>query len=270
MPSSSDPTEPLRDFFHRERQSFDQHPAPEQIVAYHERRLSPEEMETFRTHLVACPDCTSQLLGLADLLDGGAADDVPAAEMSRAELDAAWQRQRERQFPIAPATLQDRRRLNAPPLRRAWAAAASLGLAAALLAAVVAVQWQTIARLKQPQVNPPLVNLVPMGSVRQGLQEVPELHLPAKTERAWVILNPEGELDFSSYDAELRVSDGKVVLRLADLPSSEAGNFRLEIPRALLAEGEYRIVLFGKKAGRSRNVGEFAFRVRSSATINAS
>jgi|GEM_PF-1042022 len=270
MPSSSEPTEPLRAFFRQERRPFDHHPAPEQIVAYHERRLSPEETETFRAHLATCPDCTSQLLGLAELLDGNATDDETAAELPRAELDAAWRRQRRRLFPVAPAPQPDRRRLSLPPLRRAWAAAASMGLAAALLAAVVAVQWQTIVRLKQPQVNPPLVNLVPMGSVRQGFPEIPVLNLPAKVERAWVILNPEGELDFSSYDAELRAADGRVVLRLADLRSSEAGNFRLEFPRALLAAGDYRIVLLGKRDGQRRTVGEFAFRVRASASMKPS
>ncbi len=268
MPSSSDPTDPLRAFFREERQSVDQHPPPEQIVAYHERRLSPEEMESFRAHLAACPDCTAQLLALAELLEGDAADDV--SELPRAELDAAWQRQRKRLVPAAPASFPEPRRLNAP-LRRAWATAASLGVAAALLAGIVTVQWQTIVRLKQPQVNPPLIDLVPLGSVRQAIQEVPELRLPANAERAWVILNPEGEMELSSYDAELRAADGRVILRLPNLRISEKANFRLEIPRALLAEGEsYRIVLTGRKPGPSRIVGEFAFRVRASATMKTS
>jgi hypothetical protein len=260
MPSSSDPTEPLRDFFRQERQAFDPHPPPEQIAAYHERRLPPEEAEAFRAHLAACPDCTTQLLALAD--------EPPA--MSRAEIDAAWQRQRRRLSPAPPASLPDRRRAFTPPPRRAWAAAASLGLAAALLAAVTVVQWQTIVRLRQPQVNPPLVNLVPVGSVRGVVPEIPELRLPARGERVWVILNPEGYLDFSSYDAELKGADGRVVLRLTDLRSSEAGNFRLEVSRALLGDGLYRIVLIGKKAGQSRTLEEFAFRVRSSATMGES
>jgi hypothetical protein len=258
----------LRNFFRQEHGSLDQHPPPEQILAYHERRLPPEEMEIFRTHLAACPDCTSELLGLADLFaeDGNLDSKVP-----RPELDAAWQRQRERLSPaVAPVPFPQRPRPGGPSLRRAWTAAASLGLAAALLAAVVVVQWRTIVQMKQPQVNPPLVNLVPVGSVRQGLQEVPVLRLPARGERVWVILNPEGELGSSSYDAELREAGGKVILRLRDLQSSEAANFRLEIPRALLREGEYRIVLLGTKAGQSRVVEEFAFRVRASATITKS
>jgi Putative zinc-finger len=269
MPSSSDPTEPLRELFREERQSLASHPPPERIVAYHEGRLSPAEMESVRTHLAACPDCTAELLGLADLLDGDAADGGLAPELPRAEIDAAWQRQRNRLFPAAPAPFPDRK-VYAPPLRRAWATAASLGLAAALLAAVVVVQWQTIIRLKQPQVNPPLVNLVPVGSVRQALPPVPELRLPRNAEQAWVILNPEGDLAYPSYDAELRAPDGKVVLRLENLRSSEAANFRLAIPRALLREGEHRIVLIGRKGAQRRIVEEFAFRVRASATIGAS
>jgi hypothetical protein len=269
MPSSSDPTEALRDFFREERQAFDQHPPPERIVAYHERRLPPEEMEAFRAHLAACPDCASELLGLAHLL---AADDEDLGpQMPREELDAAWRKQRERLVPAAtPLPFRERRSRGVPALRRAWTAAASLGLAAALLAAVTVVQWRTIVQLKQPQVNPPLVNLVPAGSVREGLQKLPELRLPEQGKSAWVILNPEGELGSASYDAELRGADGEVILRLRDLQSSEAANFRLELPRALLREGEYRIVLIGKKNGRRQVVEEFAFRVRASATIKKS
>jgi anti-sigma factor RsiW len=267
MPSSSDPADQLRAHF-REGSPIGPHPAPEQIVAYHEHRLPAEEMESLRAHLVACPDCAAQLVELAALVEG---DDAPGPEMSRAELDAAWQRQRGKLFPGSPLSFPDRRTHDAPPrLRRAWAAAASLGLAAALLAVVVAVQWRTIVRLERPQVNPPLVNLRLEGSVRQGNQKIRELHLTPEVERAWVILNPDGELDYPSYDAEIRSADGEVVLRLADLRSSEAGNFRLEIPRALLPEGEYRIVLLGKKGGQRRIVGEFELRVRSSATIGAS
>lgn len=267
MPSNSDPADQLRAHF-RERSLIGPHPAPEQIVAYHERRLPAEEMESLRAHLVACPDCAAQLVELAALLEE---EDTPESEMSPTELDAAWQRQRSKLFPGSPLSFPDRRTHHAPPrLRRAWTAAASLGLAAALLAVVVAVQWRTIIRLEQPQVNPPLVNLVPEGSVRQGIQEIPELRLLPEVKRVWVILNPESELDYPSYDAEIRSADGEVVLRLADLRSSEAGNFRLEIPRALLPEGEYRIVLLGKKGGQRRTVGEFDLRVRSSATMRAS
>jgi hypothetical protein len=238
--------------------SIDRHPSPEQLVAYHERRLSPEEAEGVQAHLVACADCTAQLLELADLLDG---EGVPGAEeISRADLDAAWQRQRERLRPAAPVVSLSERRADAPPRRRSWATAASLALAASLAFVVVA-QWRTIERLKQPRANPPLVNLAPADSVQRGSWETPELRLPAGTERVWVILNPDEELDSSPYGVEVATAAGDVVLRLRDLRVSEAGNFRLEIPRAILETGDYKVLLLREPVGRRQVVEEFDLKV---------
>lgn len=258
MPPISDPTDRLRAHFRRERQALDRHPAPEQIVAYHERRLSPGEAEQLREHLVDCPDCTVQLLELAALVE---AEDDPAPDLSSSDVEAAWQRQRRQLFPASPATLLDPGRF-ARPQRRAWATAASLGLAAALLAGVVVVQWRTIARLKQPQANPPLVNLEPAGSVRQEAQGISELRLSADVPRAWVILNPNTEEGFDSYDVEVFGPGGEKVFHLEGFAISEAGNIRLEIPCAALPAGDYRFVLTGRKGGQHRAAGEFALHVR--------
>ncbi len=241
--------------------SIDPHPSPEQLVAYHERRLPEEEAEEIRAHLVACADCTVQLLGLADLLDG---DENGAAGLSRADLDAAWRRQRER-LPVAPlvspapvVSLEDRRAAKAPR-RWSWATAASLGLAAALAGVVVA-QWRTIERLEQPQVNLPLVNLAPLDSVRRGSREVAgELRFLKGAERAWVILNPGADPDSSLYDVRIATKTGAVVLVLQDLRITESGNVRLEIPRAVLSTGTYEIQLF--KAGRHRILERFELEV---------
>jgi hypothetical protein len=139
--------------------------------------------------------------------------------------------------------------------------AASFGLAAALLAVVSLVQWRTIVQLRQPQANPPLINLAPVGSVRQGEPAMPELRLPADAQRVWVILYPVAELNAPAYEVEVVAPHGGVVLRFENLQRSEAGNFRLEIPRDVLTEGDYRIVLFKRKAGSREAVEEFALRV---------
>ena len=239
--------------------SIDQHPSPEQLVAYHERRLAEGEAEDVQAHLMACADCTAQLLELADLLDGDG-DGAARSEISRAELDAAWQRQRDRRpLPIAPVVSLEDRRAAKVPRRWSWATAASLGLAAALALVVVA-QWRTIESLRQPRVNPPLVNLEPAGSIRAGSPEVSELRFPEGEEWVWVILNPYEEPDSSAYGVEIARADGEAVLRLEDLRSSETGNFRLEIPGDVLKPGEYKILLF--KAGQRQAVEEFELTVR--------
>ncbi|HYO14379.1 MAG TPA: zf-HC2 domain-containing protein [Thermoanaerobaculia bacterium] len=258
MSSSSDPAERLRAHYRRERGTIDRHPSPEQIVAYHERRLSSEEAEEVRAHLAACADCTAQLLMLADLLDEG---DEPGSEIPPAQLDAAWQRQRARLFPAPAMVSLETRKSRRPSPRWAWTTAASLGLAAALLAVMVVDQRRIIERLSQPQVNPPLVNLAPVDATRQGGGEAPELRFPANAEWTWVILNPVEELDSPTYDVEIVAPDGEVVLRLPDLSSSEAGNFRFGVPPGVLRAGEHRIRLFGKEAGQRRAAGEFALRV---------
>jgi len=258
MPSSSDPTDRLRAHLRGERDATGRHPPPERIAAYHERRLSPGEADEVRAHLAACPDCTAELLELAALFDepddqdDQEDQDDPGSELSRADLDAAWRRQRSRLFPREKVT----------PLRRAWTAAASLGLAAALLAIVALAQWRTITRLSQPQANPPLVNLEPAGAARQGLPAAPELRLAPEARRVWVILNPVAELDAPGYDVEVIAPDGRTVLRFENLRSSEAGNFRLEIPGSALQDGDSRILLTRKATGGRQVVQEFKLSVR--------
>lgn len=238
--------------------SIDQHPSPERLVAFHERQLAEDEAEDVQAHLMACADCTAQLLELADLLDEDG-DGAARSEISRSELDAAWQRQRERLPQVAPVVSLEERRAGRTLRRWSWMTAASLGLAAALALVVVA-QWRTIDLLKQPRVNPPLVNLEPAGSVRAGSPEVSELRFPEGEEWAWVILNPALEPDSSLYDIKIVAADGEVALSFQDRPISEDGNFRLEIPRASLEEGSYRILLF--KAGQDRIIGKFGLKVR--------
>jgi anti-sigma factor RsiW len=261
MPSSGGPTEQLRAHFRRERNAMDGHPPPERIAAYHEQRLSPDDMEEMRSHLGACPACTAELLELAALFD---AEGDPGADVSRTELDAAWQRQ-QASLGAGPSVARLEERRGGAPLRQPWAMAA-LSLAAALLAVIALAQWRVITQLRQPQVNPPLVNLVPTGSLREGTEAIPELQASADAPRVWVILNPAVELEASAYDVEVVAPDGRVVLHFEDIQESEAANFRVEIPRDLLREGTHRILLIRENAGDRQVIEEFDLRVRLSSS----
>jgi anti-sigma factor RsiW len=250
MPSDSDPAERLRTHFRGERHTMDQHPSPEQLIAYAERRLPAQEADALREHLAACPDCTAELLGLAELFEEEVGE---GSEVSPADLDAAWARRLPQTGPRAD---------NVKPLRRAWNATVPLALAAALLAVVALVQWRTIVRLSQPQANPPLINLEPAGAVRQGDPASLELRLAPEMPRAWVILNPVTDLDDGGYDVDLAASDGRTVLRWEGLRRSEAGNFRLEIPGEILQAGDYRFLLTRPSAAGRHIVEEFRLSVR--------
>jgi hypothetical protein len=256
MPSGADPAERLRAHLRQERQLLDPHPSPERVAAYHERLLSAEESEQVREHLAACPDCTAELLALAALPDGEGEEEISARE-----LDEAWRRLA---HPSAPAVVDLPRpsASRAPAQHLPWATAAVLGLAAALLAFVVVDQRQTIARLAEPRINPPLASLEPVDSVRQGLRAVPELALPAEAERVWIILNPAADLAFPSYEIEILAPDGTLALRFRDLQPTEAGNFRLEVPRSRLRAGSCRLLLSGVRSGERHRLEEFALTVR--------
>lgn len=261
MPSGADPAERLRAHLRQERQLLDPHPSPERIAAYHERRLSAEMAEQVREHLAACPDCTAELLALAALPEE--IGETGEEEISAREVDEAWRRLSRSPAPAGvdlprPAPIRD------PARRLAWATAAVLGLAAALLAFVVVDQRQTISRLAEPRINPPLASLEPVDSVRQGLRAVPELSVPVGEERVWVILNPAADLTFPSYEIEVLAPDGTLALRFQDLRPSEAGNFRLEIPRDRLPAGSCRLLLSGVRSGERHRLDEFALTVRIS------
>lgn len=243
--------------FPKERQTIDQHPLPEQIVAYHERRLPPDEAEEIRAHLVECPDCTTQLLALADLFDD---EDGAATDIAPVELDAAWQRQRERLFPAAPVVPMESRRE-----RKSWMTAAPFALAASLLAVVTLVQWRTNVRLEQPRANPPLVNLEPVDSIRRGTEAVPELQLAEDTEWVWVILNPSPDLEAGLYEVEVV---GPKDERSAPLKvrAREARDFRFQIPSSAFSMGNNKISLFEIREGQRWLLAEFELGVRPPAS----
>jgi len=236
------------------------HPSPELLVMYHEERLPTDQAEEVRAHLVTCADCAAQLLELADLIetDGSSA----AEDVSPQDLTAAWERQRRRLFPGASVAHLEQRRESFAPRRWSWGLAASLALATGL-GIIVLAQWRTIEHLKKPQANPPLVNLVPVGALQRGSERAVELRVPAGAERAWVILNPSEPADRSAYEVALISSrDGKTVWLFHGLLASEAGNFRLEVPRALLRPGSYRLRLREEQRARPRASEVFELTVR--------
>jgi hypothetical protein len=257
MPSSSDATDRLRTHLRAARSAAASHPAPEELFAYHLGQLSPAVEEALREHLVGCRDCAAIVLELATFLEG---EEAPGSDLPAIDLKAAWRRNRAASSSgdSGPVRAPDRR---AARPRLAWAVAAGLALVSTLLGFEVVDQGRTLARLRRPQANPPLVNLVPVGSLRSTTDRPAELRFAPQVERAWIILNAEAELDSPPYRVEVIAATGLAVLRIDDLEGSEAGNLRIELPRDLIPPGSYRLLLTRAGEATRQVVAEFEIAV---------
>jgi hypothetical protein len=259
MPSRSEAGGPLRQAIRGLAEASEGHPSPEEISAYREGTGGPERADEIREHLAGCPDCTTDLLELDALF---AADPQPGAETSATDLAAAWARQRARGLPsaaIRPAAAH-----REPRRRRFAIGTLALGLAASIFALITILQWRRIVELESPQANPPLVQLVPIGSVRQWTPIVPTLRLTPGQPWAWLILNPEADLDFAAYDIEMSGPGNGAPFRFLGVRNSDAGTFRLEVSRDSLESGHHRIVLYGHRGTGRRAIAEFEFNVSGS------
>jgi hypothetical protein len=140
------------------RRSGENHPAPEELVAYRAGDLTAEEDDLIQEHLTQCHDCARLLLDLAEFEQLPPPPEELGPVDARAE--ASWQRLRSRlredEEPEVeqPPVLQHRPRPRVPLWRRPalpWALAAGLALC------VVGLGWRTgslerqIEELSRPQ-----------------------------------------------------------------------------------------------------------------------
>lgn len=223
------------------------HPVPQELVAYHEDRLPPASDEKIRDHLADCADCSSLLLELAALKDAGGAAKGGVADLATA---AAWRRLRPRLFGAKTAS----------PSPWAWRTAAVLAAAALGLGVWTAELNRTVAELRAPQLELPIANLEPSGSLRAA-DAPPSLELAPGVARWVLILNLVGEGDYPSYRLQLLSSDGRARSTLEGLRKSPQGDFRVSLPRDFLPPGEHRILLFGIRGGEAELIEEYALRI---------
>ncbi len=240
----------------------DFHPTPEELAAYHEDRLPPTRENAVREHLIRCSECAALVLDLAELKDP---EPLPAPA---AELGTAWQKQR--------AQLQERGLLPNPAdstpaaaprktslwgLRRVWTLAAVLSLTSLFLSVWVVTLEQSLRKVREPQVNPPVINLEPIGDVRSAtVPPVPRLHLEPG-QRAWLIFNLAGRPPELTFRAEFRDAADQVRWIRTGLRPSEAGNFRCELADDTLPPGRYRVLLWDGQGEPPERIAEYAFEV---------
>jgi len=241
-----------------------EHPDAETLAAYHARELPEEDERRVRGHLLVCRDCAGLLLDLEALDDPGFGREV---EIPAGTGEAVWKRlrqeirdhprpEKETVIPFSP------RRGTAPP---PWMPA----LAAALLVAVVGLSaWvaslrRTVDELSRPEINAPVLDLLPRGIGPRDEGAAPIAEVPADARIFTLILSPVRRGDFQGYEAEIAPTGGAaVVWREKDLRPNDYGSFSLTVPRRALGGGEHRLRLFGIGRGGDRELlGDYVFRL---------
>ena len=221
------------------------HPKPEILAAYCEDRLPDNEAEELREHLAVCKSCAAMVLELMSFQE-----ELPATlpQASAAQREASWRDLRQALVedgrlpaPVAPVRRLERREIPAATWR-AWALAASLALA--VLGIFSFQGYRELARLKTPQVDPPLASLLPQGELRTGDAAEPAamLVLPAGG-RGWLVLNHSASELSSRVRIRFRGRATENVTWETETPVQDPRVFRLEVSRDVLPLGQYQVEL---------------------------
>lgn len=236
------------------------HPDAETLAAYHARELPAAAEQRLQDHLLLCRECAGLLLDLERLDDPDFGHEIEVPEgTGKALWDGLRQEIRKEPAPNVVIPFPSRRTLAPPP----WMSA----LAAALLVAVVGLSvWvvslrRTVGELSKPEINAPVLDLVPRGIGEREGGPAPAAVVPSGSRSFTLILSPGRRGDFQDYEAEIARAGGEVIWRGRGLRPNDYGSFSLTLSRHALGPGEHRLRLFGIRSGRREVLGEYALRI---------
>lgn len=118
----------------------------------------------------------------------------------------------------------------------------------------------TLTKLKQPQLNVPIVDLLPENlTVRDGSQnKIKRIVISAKDENVTFILNSADIPERANYRIEIINQEGKSIWQSNSLKRDENGNFPIGLNRSFLTTGRYSFKLFDSASNKSP-IGEYKF-----------
>lgn len=241
-----------------------EHPGAETLAAYHARELPEKEEQRLQDHLLVCRECAGLLLDLEGLGDPAFGQDVGIPEGMD---EALWERLRQEIREAPPAALAETipfpsRRRTAPPPPWISALAAALLVAVAGLSVWVASLRQTVEELSRPEINAPVLDLVPRGIGSRDEGPAPAVEVPSGARLFTLILSPARRGDFADYEVEIEPAGGEVAWRERGLRPNDYGSLSLTVPRRALGDGKHRLRLFGIESGGERELlGEYSLRI---------
>ena len=197
----------------------------------------PEERAAFEEHFFECPAC---------------AEEVRSATIFAANAKAVLRDERARE----QAKLE--RAAERPGRRFAWLLAASAALNVALVAGL-GLEWMQFRRAAEG-IEPQFYSTFVVTAGSRGSQ--PAAVLPAGIRFFGVRFDLTPGEQFESF--EYRILDAKRSVRSAGTlaaPFSGSSELQLAIPVVPLEAGEYTLVLAGKQAGSSKEIGRRNFSI---------
>ncbi len=268
------------------------HATPEQLLDHRAGSLPPDQAALLDRHLRGCQECAGLLRDLAEFEEFTPA---PADEaMADAQARAAWERLSARlpERPVEPAAVPLSRpvpisqpssgsRMQAVPeprrepqkpdfvdrqanlrvrLRFTYALAASLFVGIVGLLAWGRDLRQQLEGQSQPQLNPAIHDLEPVGEGTRGLGEQ-GTPLSPQVSTALVLhsLASAGE----TFDVEIADRNGKPLWRGRGLRKNAEGDYVVQIPQGFLSEGTYRLRVYASRGRNQPPLKEYAFEVTS-------
>jgi hypothetical protein len=240
-------------------------PTPEELLAYRDGRLGPEERQRIEARIAVHPDAAR---ALADLAAFPAVEPAPGTrEPSAEEIGARWLAFRERlperpepaprekdarQEPVAILV----RRLPRGGPRWPLAVAALLALAVVGGAGFLVGRRQGMESGSAPAINSTIVELPPVGE-GAARSAIPPVEIPQGSEELVLVLRTDEPSRFPDYEVEVRAPDGRMWSRKGLRPTA-LGTFHLSFPRDSLKAGRYEIQLFGLRQGRRTPLARYA------------
>lgn len=120
---------------------------------------------------------------------------------------------------------------------------------------------RTVDELSRPQPNVPITDLEPRDSARAGGGAATAVEVEPAAPFFTLILHVDGEPSHASFTLEVVDARGQRLWRVPGLRKSRLNTFTVALPRRQLPAGEYRLKLYGLRAGRREPVAEYQMRV---------
>jgi len=120
---------------------------------------------------------------------------------------------------------------------------------------------RTIDELSRPQPNAPITDLEPRDSTRAGSGVATAIDVEPGADFFTLILHVDGEPSHASFTLEVGDGRGRRLWLVPGLRKSQLNTFTVALPRRQLPAGQYRLKLYGLRAGRRERVAEYQMRV---------